>query len=115
MKRLLLLLALLLLPFSHDAQAHNDADSYDNMTSLPPTKVCGNAMNNGNKTINLIIESKELTTLTIIFLACFCALLAQGKGRRPALWLVLALLFNLFAVIILLCLRDLSGKKQLSK
>ncbi len=115
MKGLLLLLTLLLLSFNFDVQAQNDTIDCTDTTTQLSTELCDDTSDNGNKTIRLIIESEELTTLTIIFLACFCALLAQGKGRRPALWFVLALLFNLIAVIILLCLKDLSGKKQLSK
>ena len=115
MKGLFLILTLLLiLPFCLDAQAQNDALNCHKTSVQPGSKMCENVQSNDNKAINLIIENKDVATLTLIILACFCALLAQAKGRRPALWFVLALVIHFIAVIILLCLKDLSSNRQLT-
>lgn len=44
--------------------------------------------------------------LIIVAVACSCAGVASSKGRSPAIWFGLGLLFSLIALVILLFLDD---------
>lgn len=45
-----------------------------------------------------------MIVVLLIVIAAACAWLAYGKGRSPALWFALGLLFSVIALIVIACL-----------
>jgi hypothetical protein len=51
-------------------------------------------------------------TLLVLCLALVAALLAHGRGRNPVAWFLIAVFFNVFALLLLLLLPDLTVEAE---